>query len=104
MIVIVKGKTDYLWRVWYRHQQFDIAHFLVEFQIGLVVLDLVKPSSECKVLDVEGDRYAGLLLYFRPRDNAFSIIGYEAVCFLYLTISDSCYLHCPFYLCVIIAI
>src|SRR5918995_3933295 len=96
MIVIVKGKADYLWRVWYRHQELDIAHLLIEFQLGLVMLDLVKPSSEHKVLDVWGERYACLLLYFRPCDNAFSIIRYDAVCLLHLAIPDSCYLHCPF--------
>src|SRR5215210_970590 len=96
MIVVVKGKADYLWRVWYRHQELDIAHFVIEFELRLVVLDLVKPPPEHKVLDVWGDRYACLLLYFRPCDNAFSIVGYDAVSFLYLAISDSGYPNCPF--------
>src|SRR5919202_1677799 len=60
------------------------------------MLDLVKPSSEHKVLDVWWDRYACLLLYFRSRDNAFCIIRYDAICLLYLAISYSCYLHCRF--------
>src|SRR3712207_6366620 len=60
------------------------------------MLDLIKPSSEHKVLDVWRNGYACLLLYIRPSDNAFFIIRYNAVCLLHLAISDSCYLHCPF--------
>src|SRR5919206_1103173 len=96
MIVIVKGKADYLWWIWYWHEELYIAHFVIVFELGLLVLDFVKPSSKDEVLDIWRDRYACLLLYFRPCNNALSIVGNDAECFFYLAISDSCHLHCRF--------
>src|SRR5215204_3672001 len=54
MIVVVKGKADYLWRVWYRHQELYIAHFVIEFELALLFLTLSSHPLNTKFLMFRG--------------------------------------------------